>query len=419
MGDGEERNGMNILFLTLLDFKSFSERNIYCDLLREFIRQGHDVYCISPAERRTGIQTHLEEDGRLLKLRIGNTQKTNMVEKGISTVLIEPQFTSAIKKYFPNVRFDLVLYSTPPITLANVVKFVKKRDNAVSYLLLKDIFPQNAVDIGMMSRSGIKGMLYSHFRKVEKRLYAISDYIGCMSPANVEYVLHHNPKIDPARVGVCPNSIEPVDMSLDQEEIRAVRIKYGIPLDKQVFVYGGNFGKPQGIPFLIDCLRSRRDDPDVFFLIIGDGTEYDVLRDFIQREKQPNVRLMDRLPRGDYDKMVAVCDVGLIFLDHRFTIPNFPSRVLSYMQAGLPVLAVTDPNTDVGKTIVDGGFGWWCESDDVTKFSRQVDKIASSDISQYKHRSWQYLCDHYSVREVYSRCFAPLLDKIRNEKNGQ
>lgn len=409
---------MNILFLTLLDFKSFSERNIYCDLLREFTRRGHDVYCISPAERRTGIETHLEEGGRLLKLRIGNTQKTNTVEKGISTVLIEPQFVSAIKRYFSDVRFDLVLYSTPPITLANVVEFIKKRDNAVSYLLLKDIFPQNAVDIGMMSRSGVKGVLYRYFRNVEKRLYAISDYIGCMSPANVQYVLSHNTKLDPARVGVCPNSIEPVDMSICQEEIKAMRTKYGIPLDKVVFVYGGNFGKPQGIPFLIDCLRSRKDDPDVFFLVIGDGTEYDVLRDFIQREKQPNVRLMDRLPRGDYDKMVAVCDVGMIFLDHRFTIPNFPSRILSYMQAGLPVLAVTDPNTDVGKTIVDGGFGWWCESDDVAKFSQQVDKIVSSDISQYKHRSWKHLCDHYSVHEVYSQCFAPLLDKIRNEKNG-
>lgn len=148
---------MNIIFLTLFDFKSYSDHNIYCDLLREFMRNGHEVYCISPAEKRTGIDTHLEENGHLLKLKIGNTQKTNIVEKGISTLMIEPQFVAAIKKYFSKVKFDLVLYSTPPITLANAVKFIKKRDGAKTYLMLKDIFPQNAVDIGMMSKTRCKG----------------------------------------------------------------------------------------------------------------------------------------------------------------------------------------------------------------------------------------------------------------------
>ena len=90
---------MKILFLSLLDFNSFDDRNIYTDLLREFIRNGNDVYCISPIERRTGKKTHLEENGHLLKLKIGNIQKTNVVEKGISTLLIERQFISAIKKF--------------------------------------------------------------------------------------------------------------------------------------------------------------------------------------------------------------------------------------------------------------------------------------------------------------------------------
>ena len=121
---------MNIIFLTLLDFSSYREHNIYCDLLREFIKNGHKVYCISPAEKKTGIQTHFEENGHLLKLRIGNIQKTNIIEKGVSTIMIELQFVSAIKKYFGNVKFNLVLYSTPPITLANAVNYIKSRDGA-------------------------------------------------------------------------------------------------------------------------------------------------------------------------------------------------------------------------------------------------------------------------------------------------
>lgn len=402
---------MKIIFLTLLDFASYAEHNIYCDLLREFIKNGHEVYCISPTEKRKGIGTHFEENGHLLKLKIGNTQKTNLLEKGVSTLMIEPQFISAIKKYFSNVKFDLVLYSTPPITFANAIQYVKKRDGAKTYLMLKDIFPQNAVDLGMLSLHGWKNMLYRYFRHKEKVLYALSDRIGCMSGANVEYILKHNPDILLEKVEICPNAVEPMDMSLSEEEIREMRLKYGIPLDKKVFVYGGNLGKPQGIPFLIDCLRTQKDCEDVYFLIVGDGTEYGKLNDFVETEKQSNVKLMSRLPKEDYDKMIAACDVGMIFLDHRFTIPNFPSRLLSCMQAKLPVLAVTDPNTDVGTVITDGGFGWWCESDDSERFAELIQRIKKSDLSSCKEKAWNYLCSFYNVSEVYANCFASLAEE--------
>ena len=165
---------MKLLFMTLLDFKSIEEHNIYTDLLREFRKNGHEVYVISPVERKENQETHLiEENGAtILKLKIGNTQKTNIIEKGISTVMLEPTFIKGIKKYFSNVKFDLILYSTPPITFCGAIEFVKKRDNAKTYLLLKDIFPQNAVDMGMLSKSGVKGILYKYFRNKEKKLYS-------------------------------------------------------------------------------------------------------------------------------------------------------------------------------------------------------------------------------------------------------
>lgn len=171
---------MNVLFLSLIDFESFSDRNIYSDLLREFIKNGHNVFSISPVERRIGRETYMIQEGSscILRLKIGNIQKVNPIEKGISTILIEPLFINGIKKYFSNVRFDLVLYATPPITFAKVIKFIKKRDRAKSYLMLKDIFPQNSLDLGMLSASGIKGLIYRYFRRKEKALYFLSDTIG-------------------------------------------------------------------------------------------------------------------------------------------------------------------------------------------------------------------------------------------------
>lgn len=387
---------MNILFLTLLDFDNLNQRNIYTDLLRQFAK--HKMYIISPAERRTKRKTELliDNEVHILKLRIGNIQKTNVIEKGVSTICIEHLFIAGIKKYFGDIKFDLVMYSTPPITFYNAIKYVKKRDNAKTYLLLKDIFPQNAVDIGMISTDGLKSFVYKFFRKKEKELYRISDHIGCMSQANVDYIVKHNPEISPSIVEICPNSIEVFDMSVDTKTREDIRKKYEIPLEKIVFIYGGNLGKPQGIDFLIKCLKNQEKNEDVFFLIVGDGTEFNKIETYLENDKPRNVKLMKRLPKEDYDTMVGACDVGMIFLDHRFTIPNFPSRLLSYMQAKIPVLAVTDPNTDIGKIIFDGGFGWWCESDDLNYFDYTVCKIQRNEIKTFGQKGWEYLLKNYS-----------------------
>lgn len=394
---------MKILFLTLLDFDSVYEHNIYTDLLREFIQNKHEVFVISPIERKKNEKTHfvVEESSKILKLRIGNIQKTNVIEKGISTILLESTVIKGIKKYFSDVKFDLVLYSTPPITLQKAVAYVKKRDNAFTYLMLKDIFPQNAIDIGIISKKGLMSVIYKFFRSKEKELYKLSDHIGCMSQANCDYLLRNNNYLNKNNVSICPNCIDIIDMRIDDFEKEKLRTKYGIPLNKKVFIYGGNLGRPQDISHIIKCLKSQLNVENKFFLIVGDGTEFSKLESFFSEFKPKNMKLMKRLPKEDYDKMIASCDIGLIFLDHRFTIPNFPSRLLSYMQAGLPVLACTDSNTDIGKVIVNGEFGWWCESSDEDEFSNILFKIDKENIEIKKSNSYKYLVDNYSSKSGY------------------
>lgn len=385
---------MNILFLTYGNICNINEHSIYLDLLRKFLNDNN-VYTISP--KYGNAENKFEDKLHQIYLDFNTGRAgSNLLKKGLSTLLTDRIYLKAVKQYFNDVEFDLVIYTTPPISFTSTISYIKKKCGAKTYLLLKDIFPQNAVDIGIMSKTGLKGLLYKYFRSKEKKLYAISDRIGCMSQANVDYVIKHNPEVDPLIVEVCPNSIDVIDKSVDVETRTQIREKYGIPQNKKVFVYGGNLGKPQGIPFLIECLRKCEDLLDAYFLIVGDGTEYHLINEYVEQKKPSNVKLMKRLPKEDYDTMVGACDVGLIFLDHRFSIPNFPSRLLTYMQAKLPVLAVTDPNTDIGKVIVDGGFGWWCESNNSQDFYELVQNAlcSSSDMADIE---WAYLLKYYSV----------------------
>lgn len=397
---------MNVIFLTMVQMSSLSERGIYQDLLRYFVGQGHKVYVVFPHERRQGKPTEVfEQDGAIfLGVRTMNLTKTNVVEKGVGQVRVESQFKNAIRKFWPNEHFDLILYSTPPITLMGTVKYLKGRNpQAKSYLLLKDIFPQNAVDIGMMSETGVKGLLYRYFRKQEEELYKVSDYIGCMSPANVKYVIEHNPEVNPEKIELAPNSYERNEETiLAEEERKAIRLRYNLPIGRPIFIYGGNLGKPQGIPFLIKCLNANANRMDCHILVIGTGTELPSLKAWYEENNPCSVTVMNGLPKVDYDQLVKACDAGLIFLDHRFTIPNYPSRLLSYLENKMPVLCATDPNCDMGSIAEKNGYGYWCESNSVEAFTAILDKMIHSDIKAMGEKGYEFLCKNYLVENTYN-----------------
>lgn len=402
---------MNVLFLSLLSFDTLDEENIYTDLLKEFSNRGDNVYVVSPIERRFKKSTYIieEKNVKILRLKIGNIQKTNIIEKGISTVILEYQIIKGIKKYFNNIKFDLILYSTPPITFYKAIKYIKNRDKAISYLMLKDIFPQNAVDIGILSQSGIKSIIYKYFRKKEKNLYYISDYIGCMSEANVKYIIQHNKELNENKIEICPNSINVKDKSIDENIRKQIREKYSIPYNKKIFIYGGNLGRPQGIDFIIECLEYEKDNNDIFFIIVGDGTEFKKIFQYINNHNLNNVKLMNKVPKDEYDKLVAASDIGLIFLDYRFTIPNFPSRLLNYMQAKLPVIAATDLNSDIGIEIEKGKFGWSCNSNNVVDFDKCIQKALKNQLD--REDEWKYLEENFST----SKCYKIIKEKVKNE----
>ena len=392
---------MKILFLTLYLISDISERGIYTDLTREFIRHGHQIHIVVPAERRFRLPTGIKEsDGaKILSVKTLNIQKTNLIEKGLGTLLLEYQYQHAIRKYWKNIKFDLILYSTPPITFNRVISSVKRRCEAKTYLLLKDIFPQNAVDLGMFSKDSF---VYKLFRKKEERLYQLSDHIGCMSPANVEYVLRHNPSITAERVEVCPNSIELYGKESKYNNGSLLQ-KLNIPTDKLLLIYGGNLGRPQGVDFLMNVLAANEKRTDTYFVVVGNGTEYGKISQWFRNNTPHNSCLIPSLPKQEYDDLVSACDVGLIFLDNRFTIPNYPSRLLSYLENRMPVLMATDMNTDIGPIAEKNGYGLWTESGNLETFMEMVEFVAEDreKLKLMGEKGYDYMKENYTVERTY------------------
>lgn len=386
---------MNILFLTMSNFKSINEHNIYPDLVRELSRRGHMVTVLTPYERKNTSDSELifEQGTKVLRVKTGNLFNVNFLEKLISRATLSLCYKRALNKFCDNEHYDLIIYSTPPTTFSSIVYSIKKRDNAVSYLMLKDIFPQNAVDLGMISQNGF---LYHLLRVGEKKLYRVSDYIGCMSPANIKYLLNQDSWIPAEKVGLCPNAIEIFDKPKVNDR-GSILNKYYIP-DKIICIYGGGLGKPQGIEFLIKCIKKMKDDSDFFFVIVGDGPYYESLKR-LEKDYRKAMKVIKWLPVNEYETLVNVADIGLVFLDYNFKIPNFPSRLLLYMQACLPILAATDPNSDIGRIAEENEFGVWCKSNDANRFAEKLSKFKDIDKRRTMGRNARrFLEKNYNVK---------------------
>lgn len=391
---------VNILFLTLASMEDIYQRGIYPDLIRAIADKGYNVYVVAPRQRRSGLPTAVSTYGNIhvLKVMTGNITKVGLVEKGLTTLKIESNYEDAIKEHFNDVKFDLIVYSTPPITFERVVRHLKKKHNAKTYLILKDIFPQNAVDIGLMRN---KGLMWRYFRRRERTLYQLSDIIGCMSPANMNYVLKHNPDISKDKVEIFPNSIKPISRFVKRKN-SVLLSKYNIPENTVLFVYGGNLGKPQGIDFLIEVIDNFHQVENSSLMIVGSGTEYAKIEKHILSTRPVNVALHNYLPKAEYDELLRSADVGLIFLDPRFTIPNFPSRLTAYMESSIPIIAATDVNTDLKDVLIESKSGFWSVSGDLDSFLNNARRLAQDQELRLKMglNGRIYLEEHYDVTKT-------------------
>ena len=363
---------MNILFLTIAWPQNPNEHNIYTDLLECFVEHGHNVVVVCSSERRYGGETHLvEERGlKVLYVRTGNLTKVSFVEKGISNLLLGVQFKKAIKSYFSNDDFDLILMSTPPITLSGVYTYLKKEYNAKTYLLLKDIWPQGIADVGAIRKNGL---IYKYFSYQEQRLYSASDYIGCMSPANIQYIKTHNRIPKTTVVEENPNSIRIRKFTVQKR--RDIFAKYNIPTDRCIFIAGGNFGIPQGIPQFLSML-GKIDLFGAFFLFVGDGTEAEKIRKYVKNHPNMPMTFIPRLPKAEYEQICESADVGLILLDGRYSIPNFPSRLLSYLENRLPILCCTDSCTDIGEIVEKYNCGRYVQQGDTQTLENDIRELS-------------------------------------------
>jgi glycosyltransferase involved in cell wall biosynthesis len=367
-------NRINILYLSTVFPRAQESPTIFTDIAEALRDRGHHVV-VAAADGSPGLartQLAIERNIEVLRIKTISYYDVTLFRKGVATLAIMGTVTRAIKRHLSHMTFDIVLFESPPVTMCSAARWAMQHFECPSYLMLKDIFPQNGVDIGLLRQ---RGFIYKYFKQLEHHLYNTATIIGCMSPANKHYIIRHNEDLNPEKVEVFPNTkkITYTGTNLPTGEFRRT---HGIDATAILAVFGGNMGKPQGIPALMDTISLCADYTALYFLLVGRGSEKAYVKRRIIQNSLNNVIVLDALPRDAYERLLLECNLGLIFLDHRFTIPNYPSRVLSYFEYYLPVVAATDLSTDFRQMLEQSGAGLWAHAADIAKIKQNIITLA-------------------------------------------
>lgn len=310
---------------------------MFNDLAREFNNRGFKVTIIAGSHKiKSNCEISIENEIKVVRVRTKKL-RTNYFQRTINELFLGRRIWVFTKDKLDYSNFDLVAYYSPTIFWSSLVNRLRTKYNITSYLVLRDIFPKWAADLGLIRRYGI---VYFFFKIFEYKLYRSANYIGVQSPNNQLY-FESSRYLDSFNTEVLYNWT-----SIDTNEKNYSLIRQELNLeDKIIFLYGGNIGVAQDIDNLLDLAKMLLERKEIVFLLVGDGTESKRLDGRIKNENIINTILLPSVTPEAFQGIVSESDVGLISLSRDLKTENYPGKIMSYMKSKKPMLAsINDGN---------------------------------------------------------------------------
>lgn len=320
------------------------------DLSREFERQGHQLTVLIPATDQAE-PWKVEPNGNIdvIRLKSPKTKDVSYVRRTLSEFMMPFAMGRNFRKSpLGSRKFDGVIWYSPSIFLGPLVKRLRADSNCPSYLIIRDIFPEWAVDMGLMGR----GLPYRMLKAVADFQYSVADTIGVQTPGNLA-LLHSTSSAMSGRIEVLHNWL-----TSNPDTGCSIQIDATPLAGRKIFVYAGNMGIAQGMPILLDLAAALEERKDIGFVFVGRGSDADRLRASAKARQLDNVLFFDEIDPDEIAGLYTQCHVGLVALDPRHQTHNIPGKFLSYLQSGLPVLATVNAGNDLIDVIVDNRVGF-------------------------------------------------------------
>jgi len=375
------------------------------DLVSELDKQGHELTVLLPdATLPENYKSYKKGNIELLRLKAFETKDVNYVQRFIGECLLSFfMFKNLLKSPLKENQWDAVIWYSPSIFFGSLVKKIKHRSGCPAYLILRDIFPEWAVDMGLLKR----GIIFRYFKKVERSQYRQADSIGVQTPSNLDYFKSDHKDID-ANIEVLNNWL-----SEPTPEISSIQISETQLAGRKIFVYTGNIGIAQGMDILIDLSNEFKNDETAGFVFVGRGSAIEKIKQKAASYELENILFFDEINPNEIPSLLAQCHVGLIALDPRHRNDNIPGKFLAYMQSGLPVLANINAGNDLETLVNEQKVGHVVTNnslEDLTKLAKQLIEVDSEDEEgvEMKERCQQLAASQFSSAAAVTQIVSAL-----------
>jgi glycosyltransferase involved in cell wall biosynthesis len=337
------------------------------DLALEFVRQGHTLTAMLPA---AGLSTpwSLEDfqGVQVLRLRSPKNKDVNYVRRTIAEFLMPFAMLRNLRKSsLAQERWDGVVWYSPSVFHGPLVNALKKASGCKGYLIIRDIFPEWAVDIGLMGR----GLPYRFFDAVARYQYFLANVIGVQTHGNQRYFDKWMRQPD-RKLEVLQNWL-----GRPSQSRCSIRVDETALVGRKVFVYSGNMGVAQSIDIFLDLAAKMQSRSDVGFLFVGRGSESARLKAAAQSRQLDNVVFFNEIDPDEIPDLYAQCDAGIVALDSRNKSHNIPGKFIAYIQSGLPVLANINGGNDLAQMIRDERVGQVCQTNQIDELLLLTEKL--------------------------------------------
>lgn len=384
---------MKILFLSK-DVSNFASGRggFYEDFLKELSHSGHELTVLAPQNPGDYIGDRKEDNIRCIRVKLGSFRGAiPFWRKCFNILLMSFRYKQAFEKFLAKESFDIVMLATPPVTLDNVVKLVKKTSGAKFYLILRDIHPEclvrNKASKEVLARTYIyeeckRGYKANYFMRLylykhAQSLYRQADWVGCMSPANITFFKSIAPYVSEDKIVLLPNWYKGTEYN-ESLDCTLLRKKYNLE-NMVVAIFGGTIGNAQAVWNIAMLARHFRNDKRVVFVVAGRGSHKKVLEHMAAIDNLTNIRFVNYMPREEYEQLLATADIGIISIDEKYMVPTCPSKIIGYMALAKPVIAMFNAGNDYGSFYIDkAGCGLWSVGQDNEKMFDNFSKLLES-----------------------------------------
>lgn len=351
---------MNILLITI-DYppEIRSVANMCRELADDLTARGHTVTVLTTWPRynlQDGVTSgQFKEDMQEGKVRVIRVKtlplhKVNYAIRGLAQITLPILLARALRRLVREKMEAVIVYS-PPLALARVGVMVKKQQGARFLLNVQDVFPQNAIDLGILRNR----FAIAYLERIEKRAYRDADAITTCTEGARQFLTD--------KKGVAPGKVTAVYNWVDthlHESTRPTgifRTRFGLE-GKMIILFAGILGPSQGLDFAIEVARKLIDISDLVFLILGDGTEKQKLQAMVSKYNLTNVQFGDFISLADYGALLKEVDVGLMTLKVDCKTPTIPGKFFGFAASSLPVLAFLNKESEGHRVIAQGHCGY-------------------------------------------------------------